>query len=111
MMRSKNTHEKIRILQNSVSKKILSACSNEPKSVTEISKIQGIPLAKCYRMVTELEEKGYIEVAQKLLTNGKEVCLYKTMIDLKFISHGDGKETLKVDLEDIREKDHKPSTG
>lgn len=106
-MNSRNVHEKMRILRNKTAKKILSSCSDKAKSIKEISKTQGIPLAKCYRVATELEDNGYIEVVNKVHTGGKEICLYKTMINLKFISYDEGNKKVKIDPEDTKKKDSK----
>ncbi len=107
-MRSKNVREKLQILKDPTSKKILGSCSSKAKSIKEISQTQNIPLAKCYRRASKLEEKGYLEVVDKIQTERKEICLYKSMLDLKFIDYGEGKKKVKIGLKDIKTEEHRP---
>lgn len=88
-----DAHDKINLMQNPDSRKILKACSESSFSVKELSQKLGIPVAKCYRLAIELEEAGLLHVVDKIRSEGKEFSLYKTDLDF---------ESVRMDGNEIR---------
>ncbi len=95
-MISGGIHDKINLMQHNASRQILKFCSESAKSIKELSIELGIPIAKCYRLVLEMEDVGLLYKCDKIRSRGKEFCLYKSNKDLEFFTIDDTE--IKIDL-------------
>ncbi len=78
--------------------KILAATYRKPKSAVELSKEYGIPIAICYRRIHKLEEVGFLEEADRVLTQeGKRVSVYEATLKNVQIVFEDGEFKIKVE--------------
>ena len=57
-----------RLLTDEYAERILVATQNTSRSVQEISDKYDIPIAACYRKIHELEEAGFLNVAEIVTT-------------------------------------------
>lgn len=70
-----------RLLTDDYAERILVATHADPRSVQEISDTYDIPIAACYRKVHELEDAGFLKVAQIVTTSkGKAMKLYQAVL-------------------------------
>jgi predicted transcriptional regulator len=68
-----------RILADEYSRKILASALNEPRSVEDLSKENGIPLSTCYRRVHDMLREGVVVVEKIVVTaDGKRYELYRS---------------------------------
>ena len=69
------------MLTDEYAKRILVATQNTSRSVQEISDKYDIPIAACYRKIHELEEAGFLNVAEIVTTpKGKTMKLYRSLL-------------------------------
>src|SRR5437879_10401381 len=70
-----------RWLTDEYAERILVATQRIPRSVQEISDKYDIPIAACYRKIHELEEAGFLNVAEIVTTpKGKTMKLYRSLL-------------------------------
>src|SRR5437899_9106577 len=70
-----------RLLTDEYAERILVATQSTSRSVQEISDKYDIPIAACYRKIHELEEAGFLNVAQIVTTpKGKTMKLYRSLL-------------------------------
>lgn len=80
---------------------ILSSTHIKPKSAKEISKMNDIPIAICYRRINKLVDLGLLEEDEKALTQeGKRVQLYKSNLKSAHVYYEEGKLKAKFELKD-----------
>ena len=78
-------------------RKILEFTRSRPRSVKEISSICGIPLAKCYRRVKDMEEQG---VLRRLEDRISKASLYSSNLRSLQISIEDDHLSLNIEFHD-----------
>src|SRR5437899_6967342 len=70
-----------RLLTDEYAERILVATQITSRSVQEISDKYDIPIAACYRKIHELEEAGFLNVAEIVTTpKGKTMKLYQSLL-------------------------------
>ncbi|HYY47476.1 MAG TPA: helix-turn-helix domain-containing protein [Thermoplasmata archaeon] len=70
-----------RLLTDEYAERILVATQSTSRSVQEISDKYDIPIAACYRKIHELEEAGFLNVAEIVTTpKGKTMKLYRSLL-------------------------------
>lgn len=90
--------ESSRLIMDEYAGKILAAAYRKPKSAIELSKKYGIPIAICYRRIHKLEEAGFLEEADRVLTQeGKRVSVYEATLDNVHIVFEDGEFKIKME--------------
>ncbi len=89
--------ESSRLIMDEYAGRILAATYRKPKSAIELSKKYGIPIAICYRRIHKLEEAGFLEEADRVLTQeGKRVSVYESTLDNVHIVFEDGEFKVKM---------------
>lgn len=93
-----------RLLTDEYAERILVATQTDSRSVQEISDRYNIPIAACYRKIHELEEAGFLKVAEIVTTpKGKTMKMYRSLLKSAVLVYEDG--TFKVKFEFDYEKD------
>lgn len=93
-----------RLLTDEYAERILVATQATARSVQEISDRYDIPIAACYRKIHELEEAGFLQVAEIVTTpKGKTMKLYRSLLRSAQLVYLDG--IFKVKFEFDGEKD------
>jgi DNA-binding Lrp family transcriptional regulator len=89
-----------RLLTDEYAERILVATQNFPRSVQEISDKYNIPIAACYRKIHELEEAGFLKVAEIVTTpKGKTMKLYRSLLRSAVLVYEDGVFKVKFDFD------------
>ncbi len=90
--------ESSRLIMDEYAGKILAATYRKPKSAIELSKKYGIPIAICYRRIHKLEDAGFLEEADRVLTqDGKRVSVYEATLENAHIVFEDGGFKIKME--------------
>ena len=93
-----------RLLTDEYAERILVATQSTSRSVQEISDKYDIPIAACYRKIHELEEAGFLNVAEIVTTpKGKTMKLYRSLLKSAQLVYQEG--IFKVKFEFDIEKD------
>ena len=93
-----------RLLTDEYAERILVATQSVPRSVQEISDRYNIPIAACYRKIHELEEAGFLKIAEIVTTpKGKTMKLYRSLLKSAMLLYEAG--TFKVKFEFDYDKD------
>src|SRR5438445_11951507 len=97
-----------RLLTDEYAERILVATQRIPRSVQEISDKYDIPIAACYRKIHELEEAGFLNVAEIVTTpKGKTMKLYRSLLKSAQLVYQERIFKLKFEFDiekDINEK-------
>jgi len=89
-----------RLLTDEYAERIMVATQSVPKSVQEISDRYNIPIAACYRKIHELEEAGFLKVAEIVTTpKGKTMKLYRSLLKSAVLVYEDGTFKVKFDFD------------
>src|SRR5438128_12514743 len=89
-----------RLLTDEYAERILVATQVTSRSVQEISDKYDIPIAACYRKIHELEEAGFLNVAQIVITQkGKTMKLYRSLLKSAQIVYQEGMFRAKFQLD------------
>src|SRR5947199_5907872 len=93
-----------RLLTDEYAERILVATQTVSRSVQEISDKYDIPIAACYRKIHELEEAGFLNVAEIVTTpKGNTMKLYRSLLKSVQLVYQEG--ILEVKFEFDIEKD------
>ena len=93
-----------RLLTDEYAERILVATQSISRSVQEISDKYDIPIAACYRKIHELEEAGFLNVAEIVTTpKGKTMKLYQSQLKSAVLMYQDGVFKVKFDFNGERE--------
>lgn len=69
----------IQALADEYSRKIILQTISQPKSISDLSEKEGIPLSTAYRRVNEMKDSGILIVEKTILTSdGKKYELYRS---------------------------------
>jgi predicted ArsR family transcriptional regulator len=89
-----------RLLTDEYAERILVATQTTPRSVQEISDKYDIPIAACYRKIHELEEAGFLNVAEIVTTpKGKTMKLYRSLLRSAQLVYENGIFRVKFDFD------------
>lgn len=89
-----------RLLTDEYAERILVATQTTPRSVQEISDKYDIPIAACYRKIHELEEAGFLHVAEIVTTpKGKTMKLYRSLLKSAQLVYQDGIFRVKFEFD------------
>src|SRR3989475_148085 len=89
-----------RLLTDEYAERILVATQITSRSVQEISDKYDIPIAACYRKIHELEEAGFLNVAQIVTTpKGKTMKLYRSLLKSAQLVYQEGIFNVKFELD------------
>ena len=92
--------EASQLLTDEYSAKILLATYKRKISAQEISQRYGIPIAACYRKIHELEEAGFLNVAQIVTTpKGKTMKLYRSLLKSAQLVYQEGVFKVKFEFD------------
>ena len=95
-----------KILSDEYALKILAGTFKEPKSAQEISIKFNIPIAVCYRKIHDLEDTGFLECVDKILTQeGRRVKLYRSQLKGAYIFFEHGKLRVHLSLTKVPQVD------
>lgn len=84
--------EAAQLLTDEYSAKILLATFKNRQSAMDLSHKYGIPLAACYRRLSQLEDFGLIECVERTLTDkGKRINLYESRLKHAYVFFENGK--------------------
>ena len=98
--------EASQLLTDEYSAKILLATYKRRISAQEISRQYGIPIAACYRKIHELEEAGFLECVERILTNkGKRKSIYTSRLRNAYIFFENGKLRVRFQLDSGQVRD------
>ena len=87
------------LLTDEYSAKILLATYKRRISAQEISQRYGIPIAACYRKIRTLEDAGFIECVDRILTQkGKRKNLYTSTLKNAYIYFENGRLRARFQL-------------
>ncbi|TLZ68679.1 MAG: helix-turn-helix transcriptional regulator [Methanobacteriota archaeon] len=93
-----------RLLTDEYAERILVATQRIPRSVQEISDKYDIPIAACYRKIHELEEAGFLNVAEIVTTpKGKTMKLYRSLLKSAMLVYQEGIFKVKFEFDGDRE--------
>ncbi len=93
-----------RLLTDEYAERILVATQSIPRSVQEISDKYDIPIAACYRKIHELEEAGFLNVAEIVTTpKGKTMKLYRSLLKSAMLVYQEGIFKVKFEFDGDRE--------
>jgi predicted ArsR family transcriptional regulator len=93
-----------RLLTDEYAERILVATQSNPRSVQEISDKYDIPIAACYRKIHELEEAGFLNVAEIVTTpKGKTMKLYRSLLKSAMLVYQEGIFKVKFEFNGDRE--------
>ncbi|MFW9876930.1 MAG: ArsR family transcriptional regulator [Candidatus Thorarchaeota archaeon] len=88
-----------RMLTDEYAMKILAGSFHYPKSAQELSKRFNIPIAACYRKIHDLEESGFLECVEKVLSkDGRRVRLYRSQLKGAYLFFENGKLRVCLNL-------------
>lgn len=85
-------------LINEYNIQILSATTFQAKSAKDLSHILGIPLASCYRKISELENAGFLKVESQEYSGKKRYNTYKSQVGSINIFFENGKLRMRIQL-------------
>ena len=89
-----------RLLTDEYAERILVATQSTSRSVQEISDRYDIPIAACYRKIHELEEAGFLNVAEIVTTpKGKTMKLYRSLLRSAQLVYENGIFRVKFDFD------------
>ena len=89
-----------RLLTDEYAERILVATQSTSRSVQEISDKYDIPIAACYRKIHELEEAGFLNVAEIVTTpKGKTMKLYRSLLKSAQLVYEDGIFRVKFEFD------------
>src|SRR2546428_770087 len=89
-----------RLLTDEYAERILVATQITSRSVQEISDKYDIPIAACYRKIHELEEAGFLNVAQIVTTpKGKTMKLYRSLLKSAQLVYQEGIFKVKFEFD------------
>ena len=89
-----------RLLTDEYAERILVATQVTSRSVQEISDKYDIPIAACYRKIHELEEAGFLNVAQIVTTpKGKTMKLYQSLLKSAQLVYQEGIFRVKFEFD------------
>ncbi len=89
-----------RLLTDEYAERILVATQSVSRSVQEISDRYNIPIAACYRKIHELEEAGFLKVAEIVTTpKGKTMKLYRSLLRSAVLLYEDGVFKVKFEFD------------
>jgi len=89
-----------RLLTDEYAERILVATQNDPRSVQEISDRYNIPIAACYRKIHELEEAGFLKVAEIVTTpKGKTMKMYRSLLKSAVLVYEAGAFRVKFEFD------------
>ena len=89
-----------RLLTDEYAERILVATQSVPRSVQAISDKYDIPIAACYRKIHELEEAGFLIVADIVTTpKGKTMKLYRSLLKSAQLVYEDGIFKVKFEFD------------
>ncbi len=89
-----------RLLTDEYAERILVATQQTPRSVQEISDKYDIPIAACYRKIHELEEAGFLIIAEIVTTpKGKTMKLYRSLLRSAQLLYQDGIFKVKFEFD------------
>ncbi len=101
MLEGVDKKEALELLSDDYIPDILSSTHIKAKSAKEISKINDIPIAVCYRRINKLVELGLLEKEERPLTQeGKRIWLYKSKLKEAHIFYEEGKVKAKFEMKD-----------
>jgi predicted ArsR family transcriptional regulator len=93
-----------RLLTDEYAERILVATQSTPRSVQAISDKYDIPIAACYRKIHELEEAGFLNVAEIVTTpKGKTMKLYRSLLKSAMLVYQEGIFKVKFEFDGDRE--------
>src|SRR3989441_13202087 len=97
-----------RLLTDEYAERILVATQRIPRSVQEISDKYDIPIAACYRKIHELEEAGFLNVAQIVTTpKGKTMKLYRSLLKYAHLVYQEGILNVRFEVDVDQENNRK----
>ena len=79
------------------SRRVLTLTDGSPRSVREIADLSGLPLARCYRLLKDLEDK---KVIRRTKYKGTRGALYTSNIGSIHLSLVDDRLTFEIDYRD-----------
>lgn len=79
----------LRLLGDDYARRIL-ACSDQPKTATEIANECGLPTSTTYRKVDQLQDAGLLEESLRPSVEGKHATEYRRVIDRISVSFPGG---------------------
>ena len=92
------------MLTDEYAERILVATQSISRSVQEISDKYDIPIAACYRKIHELEEAGFLNVAEIVTTpKGKTMKLYRSLLKSAMLVYQEGIFKVKFEFDGDRE--------
>ncbi len=96
----------IQALADEYSRKIILQTITQPKSISDLSEREGIPLSTAYRRVNEMKDSGILIVEKTILTSdGKKFELYRSAFRSVEIKFDQGELVIDAVLnEDIAER-------
>ncbi|MFW6375554.1 MAG: hypothetical protein ACOCZJ_00155 [Thermoplasmatota archaeon] len=95
-MSDNDVEDKLEVLADSYSKRILSGCYRKAKAVQDLSWKYNIPIAACYRKVKSLREAGFLKIDKKKPSRrGKKTKLYRTTLKKAMIKFEEGEFMVK----------------
>lgn len=90
MLHEISKSEAVSLLCDDYVSKILVCTNVKARSTKEISEMEDIPLAVCYRRINKLVDLGLLKKAERVLTNdGKRVWLYESNLKKAAIVYED----------------------
>ena len=93
-----------RLPTDEYAERILVATQSISRSVQEISDKYDIPIAACYRKIHELEEAGFLNVAEIVTTpKGKTMKLYRSLLKSAMLVYQEGIFKVKFEFDGDRE--------
>src|SRR5207247_11217857 len=93
-----------RLLTEEHAARIIVAMQSIARSVQEISDKYDIPIAACYRKIHELEEAGFLNVAEIVTTpKGKTMKLYRSLLKSAMLVYQEGIFKVKFEFDGDRE--------
>ncbi len=99
MLEGIDKKEALELLSDDYIPDILSSTHIKAKSAKEISKINDIPIAVCYRRINKLVDLGLLEKEERPLTQeGKRVWTYKSNLKEAHIFYEEGKVKAKFEM-------------
>lgn len=94
----------VEVLGNKYNTDILEAAT-EPKSAQELSDELNVPIATCYRRISELSEAGLLELHGRPLSDEhRRIKVYRRSVDEVTISFHDGTNVDLVERSEVKNK-------